>query len=282
MMREFKFVPGLANFHNFLLILSAISSLSADCSDTDQQICYDCLNEYYGKFNATPPFSYKSFNAAYNAVLDMRGVGGFDESCRHEDELLCCMKDVNSPSDCLSIDNFVAWFNVSQQDAAQFRQAYFVQKYQCKDGRQLIRGNFACFHNASNSSEVVICEDAYRRREFDGQDLCPLFNNYTLCMEMAYSDTCADAGSEYICNVEEIKFTEFLCIQIACLIAVERSDDVQSGGSACVIGEVLLLTDEGGMAALKQSSSPLVRVLQHCTARLNESMIEKSSSNGME
>lgn len=36
---------------------------------------------------------------------------------------------------------------------------------------------------------------------------CRSFNNYTLCMEMAYSDTCADAGSEYICNVEEIKFT---------------------------------------------------------------------------
>ncbi|PAV86840.1 hypothetical protein WR25_04615 [Diploscapter pachys] len=214
----------------------------------------------------TPPFNYKSFNAAYNAVLDRRGVGGFDENCRHEDELLRCMKDVNSPSDCLSIDNFVAWFNVSQQDAAQFRQAYFVQKYQCRDGRQLIRGNFACFHNASNSSEVVICEDAYRRREFDGQDLCPSFNNYTLCMEMAYSDLCADAGSEYICNVEEIKFTELLCIQIACLIAVERSDDVQSGGSACVIGEVLLLTGEGcqlflGIFFLNSGSEKMASIL---------------------
>lgn len=36
---------------------------------------------------------------------------------------------------------------------------------------------------------------------------CRSFNNYTLCMEMAYSDLCADAGSEYICNEEEIKFT---------------------------------------------------------------------------
>uniref|UniRef100_A0AC35F1I7 Secreted protein n=1 Tax=Panagrolaimus sp. PS1159 TaxID=55785 RepID=A0AC35F1I7_9BILA len=185
------------------LALSLIPTITfaGTCSNSNFKLCY---NTYFENFElATDPFpEYRAYKMVREMMLVEEGPSGQTKECGFQNALISCI-GASTENDCVSTPNFASLFNISESEATQYVQDYFMMKYTCNAGYSDAMKYFYCLESVGlyHTDSLVNCSTTEQNALGNGIG-CSAYNDYIGCLKTVYIANCGADIQKYICNLE--------------------------------------------------------------------------------
>uniref|UniRef100_A0AC34GT14 Uncharacterized protein n=1 Tax=Panagrolaimus sp. ES5 TaxID=591445 RepID=A0AC34GT14_9BILA len=192
----------------FILLLTLIQIIfisatnAAGCSDTSTfKLCY---NTYFENFElATDPFpEYRAYKMVREMMLVEEGPSGQTKECGYQNALISCLGSALE-NDCVSTPTFSTLFNISEPEATQYVQDYFMMKYTCNAGYSDAMKYFYCLESVGlyHTDSLINCSTTEQNALANNVG-CSAYNDYIGCLKTVYIAICGADVEKYICNLE--------------------------------------------------------------------------------